>query len=186
MGKCKALQTICGKSLIERVAELLTPLSSQILIVTSQQQPELPVSCEVEVVVDIYPAKGPLGGIYTGLMASESPYNIVVACDMPFLNIELLRYMVELCQDFDAVVPRLGEGKIEPLHAIYSKTCLSTLKTELECNHLRVDLVLNNLNIRYVELAESRRFDPQLLSFFNSNFPSDLKRATKIATEEQS
>jgi len=181
MGRYKALETICGKSLLERVIERLKPVSSQLLIVTSQEQSELLASCETEVVVDIYPGKGPLGGIYTGLLASESPYSIVVACDMPFLNIELLHYMAELSRGFDAVIPRLGEGKIEPLHAIYSRNCLNTIKTELEHNHLKIYQALDRLRIRYIERAECQRFDPQLLSFFNTNFPSDLKQATGIA-----
>jgi len=182
MGRCKALETICGKSLLERVIERLKPVSSQILIVTSQEQSALPASCETEVVVDVYPGKGPLGGIYTGLLASESQYSIVVACDMPFLNVELLHYMAEFSQGFDAVIPRKGKGKIEPLHAIYSRNCLTTIKTELEHNHLKIYQALGRLHVRYIERAECQRFDPQLLSFFNTNFPSDLKQATGIAT----
>jgi len=181
MGRCKALETICGKSLLERVIERLKPVSSQLLIVSSQEQSELLSTCETEVVVDIYPNKGPLGGIYTGLLASESPYSIVVACDMPFLNVELLQHMAELSLGFDAVIPRLGEGRIEPLHAIYSRNCLHTIKTELEHNHLKIYQALDRLRIRYIERAECQRFDPQLLSFFNTNFPSDLKQATGIA-----
>lgn len=181
MGSCKALETICGKSLLERVIERLKPISSQILIVTSQEQYDLLASFETEVVVDIYPGKGPLGGIYTGLLASESQYSIVVACDMPFLNVELLHYMAELSLGFDAVIPRKGKGKIEPLHAIYSRNCLTTIKTELEHNHLKIYQALDRLRIRYIERAECQRFDPQLLSFFNTNSPSDLKQATGLA-----
>ena len=181
MGSCKALETICGKSLLERVIERLKPISSQILIVTSQEQYDLLASFETEAVVDVYPGKGPLGGIYTGLLASESQYSIVVACDMPFLNVELLHYMAELSLGFDAVIPRKGKGKIEPLHAIYSKNCLTTIKTELEHNHLKIYQALDRLRIRYIERAECQRFDPQLLSFFNTNSPSDLKQAMEIA-----
>ena len=183
LGRIKALETIGGKKLIERVVERLRPLASQILIVTSREQSELLVTGKAEILVDIYPGKGPLGGIYTGLLASQSSYSIVVACDMPFLNIELLRYMIELSRDFDAVVPRLGEGKVEPLHAIYSKSCLGNMKTRLERNQLGVNPFLNTVRVRYVERAECQRLDPQLLSFFNINYQSDLDRAMALATE---
>ena len=183
LGRNKALETIGGKSLVEYVAERLRPLTNQLLIVTSQEQLDRPVASKAEILVDLYPGKGPLGGIYTGLLASRSSHSIVVACDMPFLNVRLLRYMVELSGDFDAVVPRLGEGILEPLHAIYSKSCLNIMKTQLERNQLGVISFFSAVRIRYVERAECQRLDPQLLSFFNINYQSDLERAIALAAE---
>ncbi len=183
LGKSKALETVGGKSLIERVIERLRPLTNRILVVTSREQLDLPNAFEVEVLEDIYPDKGPLGGIYAGLLASESSHSIVVACDMPFLNTELLRYMLGLSRGFDAVVPRLEEGMIEPLHAIYSKSCLGNMETQLESSKLGVNSFLKTVRVRYVERAESQRLDPHLLSFFNINYQSDLDRAIALAAK---
>ncbi len=83
LGRSKALEIIDGKSLIERVVERLEPLTSQILIVTSPEQSGLSVVGKPEILVDIYPGKGPLGGLYTGLLASRSPRSVVVACVIP-------------------------------------------------------------------------------------------------------
>ena len=185
LGSSKALEIIGGKSLIERVVERVKLVSNQTLIVISQGQLALPVTVEAKVLVDLYPGKGPLGGIYTGLLASPSSHSVVVACDMPFLNIELLRYMIELSPGFDAVVPRLGEGRVEPLHAIYSKGCLDNMKTQLEHNQLRVSRFLDTVRVRYVERVECQRFDPQLLTFFNVNCQSDLDRAITLAAENR-
>jgi molybdopterin-guanine dinucleotide biosynthesis protein A len=185
LGRNKALEAINGQSLIERVMERVRQVSDSILIVTSPGQPALPVSGGAEVVADVYPGKGPLGGIYTGLLNSKSRRGLVVACDMPFLNVELLRYMVGLAQDFDVVVPRVGEGKVEPLHAIYSRNCLDSMKGLLGQNSLKVSRIFNTVRVRYVERSDCRRFDPQLLSFFNVNRPSDLKRALGLAVEEK-
>ena len=183
MGRSKALETIGGKSLIERVVERLRPLTNRIVIVTSREQPDLAATGGMEVLTDLYPGKGPLGGIYTGLLASRSSHRIMVAFDMPFLNTELLRHMIELSGDFDAVVPRLRERMVEPLHAVYSKSCLDNMKTQLECNQLGIHSLLNTVRVRYVERAECQRFDPQLLSFFNINYQSDLERAITLAAE---
>lgn len=180
--RTKALQPIGGKSLIECVTERIRPLTNQILVVTSREQFKLPVACRAEILADLYPDKGPLGGIYTGLLASRSSHSLVVACDMPFLNTELLRYMIELSYDFDVVVPLLGKGMVEPLHAIYSKNCLHSIKTQLERNELAVDSIFSTMNVKYVERAECQRLDPQLLSFFNINDHSDLERAVAWAT----
>ena len=185
LGRSKALESIGGKSLIERVVEQVKLVSNQTLIVTSPGQLALPVAGEVEVLADLYPGKGPLGGIYTGLLASRSSCNIVVACDMPFLNIELLRYMIELSPGFDAVVPRLEEEKLEPLHAIYSKSCLDNMKIWLEHDQLGVNRFLRTIKVRYVERAECQRLDPQLLTFFNINCQSDLDRAMALAAENR-
>ncbi len=185
LGRSKALETVDGKSLIECVVERLRLLTSQILIVTSQEQSELTATGGTEILVDVYPGKGPLGGIYTGLLASQSSHSIVVACDMPFLNIKLLSYMIELSGDFDAVVPRLGEGMAEPLHAIYSKSCLDSMKTRLEQNQLGIYSFLSTVHVRYVERAECQRLDPQLLSFFNINYQSDMDRAIALAAESK-
>ncbi len=183
LGKYKALEVIGGKSLIERVIERLRPLTNRILIVTSQEQSDLPVADRAEILVDLYPGKGPLGGMYTGLLSSQSSRSIVVACDMLFLNTELLRYMIELSRDFDVVVPRLGEEMVEPLHAIYSKNCLGNMKTQLERKQLRVNSFFNSVRVRYVERAECQKLDPQLLSFFNINYQSDLDRAIALTKE---
>jgi len=184
LGRNKALEAINGKSLIERVIERVKQVSDRTLIVTSPGQSIFPTTYEAKVVADVYPGKGPLGGIYTGLLNSESSRSLVVACDMPFLNVELLRYMIKLAQGFDAVVPRVEEGKVEPLHAIYSRNCLDSMKGLLDQSHLKVSRIFNTVRVRYVERVDCRRFDPQLLSFFNVNRSSDLERALGLAVEE--
>ena len=143
----------------------------------------LPVDIQAEIISDVYGGKGPLGGIYTGLLTSRSSNSIVVACDMPFLNTELLRYMVESAEGFDAVVPRLGDRMVEPLHAIYSQDCVSKIKTRLEQDRLGVLSFLDTLHVRHVEKVECQRFDPELMSFFNINYQSDLDRAIEMARE---
>lgn len=183
LGRCKAVEPILGKTLIERVVECFKPLTSQIIVVTSPEPLDLPVTSSTEILVDIYPSKGPLGGIYTGLVASRSSHSFVVACDMPFLNTRLLSHMVKLSYDFDAVVPKLDEGRLEPLHAIYSKNCLRHIKPQLERGKLEAYSFLDAVRVRYIERAECQRFDPQLLSFFNINYQSDLDQAVVLATK---
>ncbi|MFH0769610.1 MAG: molybdenum cofactor guanylyltransferase [Chloroflexota bacterium] len=185
LGRNKALEVVGGKRLIERVVERLKPLSNRILIVTSEGQVDFPPTCNAEVMVDLYPGKGPLGGIYTGLLASQSSYSIAVACDMPFLNTELLRYMVERASDSDVVIPRLDEGMVESLHAVYSRGCLVSIRTQLELNQLGVHSLLSKVRVKYIEREECQKLDPQLLSFFNINCQADLDRANALARENE-
>ena len=183
LGRPKATEIIGGKSIVERVIERLSPLASQMLIVTGIERTDLPGTADAEFLTDLYPGYGPLGGIYTGLAASRASHSIVVACDMPFLNTKLLGYMIEQAGDFDAVVPRLDGGMIEPLHAVYSRKCLEPIKERLESNQLSVNSFIRALRVRYIEQAESQRLDPKLLSFFNINYQADLERAIAIEAE---
>ncbi len=183
LGKDKALEGIGGKSLIQLVVQRLTLISNQILIVGSSYQFDFPVNCSLEYREDLHPGKGPLGGIYTGLVVSKSFYNLVVACDMPFLNVELLRYIIKLSPGFDAVIPRVG--RIQPLHAVYCKSCLDDMRKCLENNQLKIAYFLNTINVKYLEQSECQRFDPALLSFFNINFPADLDYASMLSDRER-
>ena len=104
---------------------------------------------------------------------------------MPFLSTKLLGYMVEQAGNFDAVVPRLDGGMIEPLHAVYSRSCLGTMKERLERKQLSVESFIKALRVRYIEQAESQRLDPKLLSFFNINYQADLEKAIAIEAENK-
>jgi molybdopterin-guanine dinucleotide biosynthesis protein A len=99
---------------------------------------------------------------------------------MPFLNAPLLRYMTLLAPGHDAVVPRTEKG-IEPLHALYSKTCLPAMAELLEKNELRIITFYSQVRVRYVEQREIETLDPKHLSFFNVNSPADLQWARAVA-----
>jgi len=184
LGHEKTVETVGNTNLLERVISCLGSLNSDIIIVTSTKQSLPPFISypRLRVVADIYPGKGALGGVYTGLVTSDSPYNLVVACDMPFLNQALLRYMIQLDGDFDLVMPRLG-NLIEPLHAVYSKGCLAPMENLLKQGNLKVSDLLALVKVRYVEAEEINQFDPEHLSFFNINTEADLKIAQELARE---
>jgi len=134
--------------------------------------------------VDIYPDKGPLGGIYTGLLASQSPHNLVVACDMPFLNQSLLQFQMNLAPGFDVVVPSVGEH-LEPLHAVYSKNCLPHIERILKDGGRSVLDLIPQVNVRYVRGREIERYAPDYLSFFNLNTEANLEKARALVNGEK-
>jgi len=182
LGRNKALETVGNKDLLQRVVCQLRSFSGDIIVVTDKEQslPQLINCSKLKVVIDTYPGKGPLGGICTGLVASDSFHNLVVACDMPFLNRALLHYMIQISPDFDLVVPRL-DNMTEPLHAVYSKGCLAFIEQLLKQGTLSVRELFNLVRVRYVEAEEINRFDPKHLSFFNINTEADLKTSRELA-----
>ena len=185
LGRNKALETINSTSLLEQAISQLSFLNSDIVIVAAENQsfPGLTVHSRLRIVTDTYPGKGPLVGIYTGLTASDSFFNLVVACDMPFLNRGLLQYMLEVADNYDAVVPRLG-NMIEPLHAIYTRNCLAPAESMIKQGHMSVHQLLPLLKVRYIEADEIDRFDPEHQSFFNINTRTDLETARKMSREK--
>jgi len=185
LGHDKALETVGNRSLLERVVSRLWRLSSTVIVVTAQERsfPQLIDYPELRVVADTYHGKGPLAGIYAGLAASDSLCNLVVACDMPFLNQALLDYMVRVSLEGDVTIPRLGDA-IEPLHAVYSRRCLGPVEYLLKQGRVQVRELLKLVKVRYVEAEEINRFDPEHLSFFNVNTMADLDRARQMAEEE--
>jgi len=185
LGRSKALQLIEGKSLIQWVVDHLAILSTEIIIATAHGE-LIPCSsaAKIKTVADIYPGKGPLAGIYSGLIASSSSRAIVVGCDTPFLSVGLLEYMTQICSTFDVVIPRI-KNELEPLCAVYSKNCLDPIQGLLKQDERQIRKLFIMVNVKYVEEDEINRFDPKHLSFFNINTQDDLERARKLAAEKR-
>ncbi len=185
LGRNKIREKIGGKMLLERVLETLSRFESEIIIVTSASSslPGLEQYPKVSVVRDIYTNKGSLGGIYSGLLLSKSFYNLVLACDMPFLSFDLLQYMTDIAQGYDMVAFREGQ-RFEPLHAVYSKKCLFPLEMLLKSENVRIIEILRYVNLRYLTLKEIEKFDHGYLSFFNVNYEDDLLKAKDLLMTE--
>jgi molybdopterin-guanine dinucleotide biosynthesis protein A len=180
IGTDKAFLKIGGKTLIEQILEKLLRIGDDVIVVTNS--PERFNCLGVRLVSDIFPGKGALGGIYSGLRASKNEYSLVVACDMPFLNVNLIRYMTLLALGHDVVIPRVN-GLLEPLHAIYSKRCIPSIERLLEKDDLKIVHFFTDVRVRYIEEEEINILDPKHLSFFNINTLEDLEKARKLDDE---
>jgi molybdopterin-guanine dinucleotide biosynthesis protein A len=181
LGRNKVLVKVGGVSLIQRVVNVLSSFSSDIIVVADRTRLWLKnISYpRMKLVTDICPGGGALGGIYAGLSVSDSLYNVVVACDMPFLSQPLLGYMVNAAVGYDVVIPRLGE-MLEPLHAVYSRDCLPRIEHQLKQGELNVVGFFHLVRVRYIGATEVDHFDPEHRSFFNVNTRADLKKAREL------
>ena len=182
LGHDKITEKVGNTTLLGKVISGIDSLSKDIIIVTAEERnfKEFADNPKVKTVSDIFPGRGSLGGIYTGLVKSESFHNLVIAADMPFLNGGLLTYMTEVADGFDFIIPRIGTF-FEPLHSIYSKNCISPIETMIKKNRRIIIELFDFVRVRYVEAEEIDRFDPEHLSFFNINTIKDLELARKIA-----
>jgi len=174
-----------GRPLIDWVISKLTSLDNLkeeniIIVGPKEKYPHFK-----RVVQDIFPQKGPLGGIFSGLKASNSQYNLVVACDMPFLEVKLLQYMREEIDSNDIIIPRYNRGYIEPLCAIYSKKCLEVMEKNIQSGILSVRKIFPYLKIKYIEEEEVKKYDPKFYSFFNVNFKHDFRKAEELIKKKE-
>ena len=174
-GRNKALEEINGIRLIEKVIDLIRSVFHRLIIITNT--PHEYDYLQLSMYEDLIKGLGPLGGIYTGLQAIVDEAGFFVACDMPFLNIDLIRHQVRVWDDFDAVVPRI-DWKIETLHTLYVKQCLFPIKELIDMGECQILQLMYKIRVRYVDEDEVRGFDPQLRSFFNINRPQDLLSTT--------
>jgi molybdopterin-guanine dinucleotide biosynthesis protein A len=186
LGRNKVVERIGDSSLLERVLSRLSPLSHEMLVVIGKDSslPQLTIP-GLKIIRDIFPGKGSLGGVYSGLVSSGSFYNFVVACDMPFLNIDLLGYMLTQTECADVIIPRLENNILEPLHAIYSKNCIDKMELLINQNRLSILELFPMVKVRYIEGSEIKKFDPENLSFFNVNTEKDLRKGQELAAKEE-
>lgn len=174
MGREKAFLQINGKPVIEHILRVFLALFEQTIIVT--RDPARYQGLYAAVVSDALDISGPLTGIYTGLLHARTERVFVAACDMPYLNMQLIEYMTQQAGEFDAVVPRTG-GLPEPLHAVYHCRTLPVIGDSLRNGERQVGRVLERIRVRYLSDEEIAHYDPRMRSFKNLNTPEEYKEA---------
>ncbi|MFA5056314.1 MAG: molybdenum cofactor guanylyltransferase [Dehalococcoidia bacterium] len=180
LGRNKAIEQFGDKPLIQHVIDTVSQIDNDIIVVTAYRDQLPALAPSIKIVSDCCnPGSAALVGLYTGLKEASSFRSLVVACDMPYLNTDLLRYIISAAEGFDAAIPRI-KNFIEPLHAVYSKNCLEPLRAQIESGDLKIFPLVKKVNVRFIEEDELNRFDPQHLSFLNVNYEHDLKKARDL------
>jgi molybdopterin-guanine dinucleotide biosynthesis protein A len=179
LGRDKSFLLMEGQPLVARLVQKLSVLSDDLIIVTNDATGYEKLALPARLVPDLRPGVGSLMGIYSGLTVARHPQALTVACDMPFLSLPLLRYMLSQADGVDVVIPRLG-GLLEPLHAIYNKSCLAAMDRLLAQNRRQIIAFFPEVDVRYVEEEEVDRFDPHHLSFVNVNTLEDWELVQQL------
>ncbi|HHW37038.1 MAG TPA: molybdenum cofactor guanylyltransferase [Bacillales bacterium] len=176
MGTNKALLPMDGKPNIELIKDQVTPFFSDIILVTNDF--EAYEFLKVPMVKDEYIGKGPLAGIHTGLKNSKTETNFFIACDMPFVSGKLAKHLVELCNTFEAVVPRIN-GTLHPLFSVFKKSVLPKVDQCLQEDRLKIRDLLEEIQVLYVKEAELERVMVGNIEkiFYNMNYPLDYQQA---------
>ncbi len=143
----------------------------------------------VPVVSEVAPGQGPLGALEMALSRAANDRCIVVGCDLPFLNPDLLRWMAQFDFTEDALVPMVrgveaggatgATPRPQVLHAIYRRSCLDPVRRLRSSGERRLGRLLDLIGVRYLHEDEIRRLDPALRSFLNLNSEEEWDRARR-------
>ena len=169
----KATLRIDGERIIDRQLTLLRQVADPVFVVAREagRFPDLPL----DVVCDLIPGAGALGGIYTAIVSSPHPRTLVVACDLPFLTLPLLEALTRPC-GADLVIPRSARG-YEPLCAVWSAACAEPIRRRIARGDLKAAEAAADLRVEEIGPGVLESCDPRGLLFVNVNTPHDYERA---------
>jgi molybdopterin-guanine dinucleotide biosynthesis protein A len=185
MGQDKFALKLNGKTFLEIAVETLQQSGiKKISAVVNKSQSAL--NGHLTLIKDIYQNRGALGGIHSALVHSESNFTVILACDYPFVSVELIEFLMKIAEnenDLDAFAPLQLDGKIQPLCALYkTEVCRRILSEMLEnaVENYSVRNFLNRIKTRYIEFAEIASLRDADKFFFNVNTLADFEQAKKL------
>lgn len=174
----KAFAQIGGRPVINIIVDKFASVFSEIILISNET--DLYTHLGVPVYADIYPHMGPVAGIHSGLYHCSHDSAFVMGCDVPFMNMDLVRMMISRLNGYDSVVPRLDQH-LQPLTAVYSRRCLPVLTSCLESKRVKLIRIFDELNSLEIDRSEIEKFGVAEEMFLNVNDIEALNLATQIA-----
>ena len=176
-GRPKGLERVGGERILDRVVTVMESAIGTRPLLVANAPDAATWRPDLEVVPDVQPQHGSLGGIYTAVCAGSGPV-LVTAWDMPFLTADLLRALVNGSAEFDVFAPESGGPRgIEPLCAVYGPACGPAIRDAMERHDLSAVAFHPAVRVGVLPKTQVERFGAVEHLFFNINEPSDLERA---------
>lgn len=177
----KALLPIGNMTILEHVIDVLEGVVNEIVISVRdvpQQELLMDYTQGHDVVLDIYQDVGPLSGILEGLKTSIGEYVFVVACDMPYINTDVVELLFKRAEGHDAAIPIWENDNLEPMHTVYRtrQMAVETEKAILRGDMFVLAPVFRMQDLMFVDMEEIREIDPGLRTFINVNTPDDVEK----------
>ncbi len=176
LGKDKTKLSINGKRILERTFFILERVFAIEPLLVGDKRIN-----GFNTINDVVKDAGPLGGLYTAFLNTKGQFVFLTACDMPFINEQLLVYMCSnLDESVEIYIPRIG-SYIEPLFAFYNRRLFTKVKQNLELKKFPLRLLLRDSKVQYLKESEIVRFDRELTTFFNVNTKEDEVKLDLLA-----
>ena len=177
MGQDKALLELGGVPMVLRAARLVQPFVVSVAVVAPLGRY---AEFDLNILPDRWPGAGPLGGIATALGATSVEWNLILGCDLPYLSAAWMAWFVSRARESaaQAVVPESSRG-LEPLAAMYHRSCGASLVSTVQKGVRRVTEGLSQIQFERIRAAEWREIDPEGLLFENMNTLGDYAEARR-------
>ena len=174
-GNNKALLPYKDKNFIEVIIDTLKDFNNIYISVDNINRYE---NLKYTLIEDEYKEIGPLGGIYSALKKIDSDYIFVVACDMPKVTKDFIKYLMRnLKAEDNCLVMKDSKGRIYPLGAIYSKRCLPVIEEMIKNKDYKLVNLVEKLQGRTLSLEDSIAFEEDLININNPKEYEALKNA---------
>ncbi len=175
MGKNKELLSINNRRLVETQISKLETLFDEVIVITNNPMYYKKYNCKTY--KDEIKGKGPIGGIYSGLINSSSRYAYFLACDMPVINKKYIKYMKTKLDKNNkkTAITLLGEW-IEPFNAFYSKELILELESYIKKGGLSIHELVKNTDSFFIEEYKAREFSHNWDMFINFNTKEDIDK----------
>lgn len=180
LGQDKATLLMAGKPLAAWVMAAIQPCTAAAWLVSNQ--PLAHLSLGYPCLIDLWPSRGPLGGLLSVMLVAQSDWVLLAPCDIPFLQVALLQALVQTAQKgkSDAVVCQSSRG-LEPLPGLFHRRLQPSLEAQVQKGAVPVRALLAAGRTTVLPPEECRHYDPLERSFFNINTPQDLAQALALA-----
>jgi molybdopterin-guanine dinucleotide biosynthesis protein A len=175
--KCKI--KIGDKYLVEIIGEQLEEIFDDIILIANDLNKF--DDMKYRIVRDIIPNSGPMGGIYSALNYSASNNVFITACDMPVINTDYIKYMMEIISNKNVEgAVSIKSDYIEPLYAFYSKSMIDKFESHIKKESFKLLSVIHESNMHFIQESEVRNFSSDMSIFTNLNYVADLVELQKI------
>jgi molybdopterin-guanine dinucleotide biosynthesis protein A len=179
MGRDKATLKVGDKALIQQVYDKAHHVFTDILIVSSHH--EYFCGVDAPIVPDILPVQSSIVGIASAVLHARTPYVFVLACDMPFVTVQSIEHVLNEVRGEDIVIPRTENG-FEPLHAAYSRSCLSVMLTRIGLQQFKISGLFPFFSVK--EIGDNPDFINRGVSVFtNITVEEDLSLVQRLINE---
>jgi molybdopterin-guanine dinucleotide biosynthesis protein A len=183
MGRAKAGLVLCGETMFARQVRLLRAVSRSVAVVGLAEN--VP-GADVPVWPDEFPGRGPLGGIYTGLIHARTEFSVFLGCDLPFLEVRFLEFLAlrALHGQADVTVPEAHDHRLQPVCAVYRRGTRAVARVKLNADLNKTQDLIRCLHcdvVSWREIAQAG-FAPRLLAHMNA--PEEYESVKRMMAYE--
>lgn len=182
-GRPKGLEQVGGERILDLVVRAVNDALGELPALIANDPAAKQWQPGLEIMPDVVPECGSLGGIYTALTTGEGPV-LVVAWDMPFVTPALLEALVAGAAGRDAFLPEsTGPRSLEPFCAVYSPACREPIRAQIDDEDYRATAFHEHVEVGHLTLDRVRELGDPATLFFNVNAPADLETAQRMWME---